>query len=51
MHWVLYDLLWFILPKANEVFNLEKKFVFIGKGLAALDPDPRENVVSDMWII
>lgn len=43
LHWVLDDLLWFVFPKANEVFNFEKKFVFIDKGLTALDPDPRKK--------
>lgn len=43
LHWVLNDLLWFVFPKAYEVFNFEKKFVFTDKGLAALDPDPRKK--------
>jgi DNA-dependent RNA polymerase auxiliary subunit epsilon len=38
LQWVLDDLLKFVFPNADEVFDFGKKFVYLDKELAALEP-------------
>src|ERR1700742_2676055 len=40
LQWVLDDLLRFVFPNADEVFDLKKEFVHLDKELAGLDPGP-----------
>ena len=40
LEWVLDDLLRFVFPNAEEVFDLDKRIVYLDKELAALDPEP-----------
>lgn len=37
LQWVLDDLLRFVSPNADEVFNFQKQFVYLDKELAALE--------------
>jgi hypothetical protein len=41
--WVLDDLLRFVFPHADEIFDFEKKCIFLDKELAALEPKPRKK--------
>jgi hypothetical protein len=40
LQWVLDDLLRFVFPNADQVFDLEKKFTYLDKELAEVDPGP-----------
>ena len=40
LNWVFDDLLHFVFPDADAVFDIRKKFVFMDKELAELDPRP-----------
>jgi hypothetical protein len=39
LEWVMDDLLRFLYPNADQVFDLEKSFVFLDKELAELEPE------------
>lgn len=43
LQWVFDDLLRFVFPNADKVFDFKRKFVYLDKELAALDPDPRKK--------
>jgi len=43
MEEVFADLLRFIFPDADEVYNMERGFEFLDKELAELDPRPNEG--------
>ncbi|GGA97569.1 hypothetical protein [Puia dinghuensis] len=40
LQWVLDDLLRFVFPDADQVFDLQKRFVYLDKELAELNPGP-----------
>lgn len=46
LEWVLDDLLRFVFPNAEEVFDLDRKFVYLDKELAALDPEPGKKATT-----
>lgn len=43
LQWVLDDLLRFVFPNADEVFNFQKQFVYLDKELAALELPRRKR--------
>ena len=40
LQWVLDDLLRFVFPNADQVFDFQKKFNYLDKELAELNPGP-----------